>query len=350
MVLVCSLLTTGVRMLRREGRSLGNGLSLLAGLGALFLVALLFAALGLDMHRLYVITGVFLLPAAYLRFHFLCFLGYGRLYGRLSVRRRLDYMVVLGFGLVRGDQVPPLPASRLDRARTLRDQQTERHGRGPVLITSGGQGPDEDHAEAHAMAQYLIEPWASSHDILRECASRTTEQNLHYSHVIMERVTAGYRCAIVTSNFHSLRAGVLPRRVGVRGHALGAPTARYFLPSAMLREPAWSGARSIPMAYAAPCSWPSTCAWCRDRAARSTRTAGSAPEVPHDRRRAARQLLPLSSGSRQSPDLGSRAHHSTRRRPDRFTRARRSLGPLRRTGGRRGVRSPRGCAAWGVGA
>jgi uncharacterized SAM-binding protein YcdF (DUF218 family) len=40
----------------------------------------------------------------------------------------------------------------------------------------------------------------------------------------------------VTSDYHVLRAAMLARRVGLPAGATGAKTARYFLPSATLRE------------------------------------------------------------------------------------------------------------------
>jgi uncharacterized SAM-binding protein YcdF (DUF218 family) len=233
--LVCFLLANGVRMLRREGGGLGNRLSLLAGLGASCLTALMLTALALDIQGVYLVSCLLLLPAAYFGFLFSCFLIYGYLYGRLGTRGRLDYVVVLGSGLI-GSRVPPLLAGRLDRAHALYRQQIECHGSAPLLVTSGGQGPDEDLPEAHAMAGYLADHGVPDEHILREDASRTTEENLRFSKTIMEKAGSDYRCAIVTNNFHVLRAGFLARRVGVRGHALSAPTASYFLPSAMLRE------------------------------------------------------------------------------------------------------------------
>ena len=41
---------------------------------------------------------------------------------------------------------------------------------------------------------------------------------------------------IVTSDYHVLRAAILARRLGVPAQASGARTARYYWPSAMLRE------------------------------------------------------------------------------------------------------------------
>lgn len=173
--------------------------------------------------------------AGYIAFLFLCFLVYGAMYGRLRIRRRADYVVVLGSGLIGGTTVPPLLAGRLDRARK-EHARLSRKGRRPVMLTSGGQGPDEKLPESHAMADYLVAQGFPADLIEREDRSTTTDENLTFSKALMERANPDYRCVIVTNNYHVFRAAVTARRTGVRGHVIGAPTAAYFWPSAMIRE------------------------------------------------------------------------------------------------------------------
>ncbi len=109
-------------------------------------------------------------------------------------------------------------------------------GNPPVLITSGGQGPDEKLPESHAMADYLVERGFPAEHIEREDRSRTTEENLLFSKAIMEQAKPGYRCVVVTNNFHAFRAALMARKTGVDGHVFGSPTARYYWPSATIRE------------------------------------------------------------------------------------------------------------------
>ena len=66
--------------------------------------------------------------------------------------------------------------------------------------------------------------------------STTTLENLTFSRQIMLKDKPDYRCTIVTSNYHVLRAALYARRAKVNGQVLGAPTARYFWPNAFLRE------------------------------------------------------------------------------------------------------------------
>ncbi|WP_353946850.1 YdcF family protein [Streptomyces sp. HUAS MG91] len=229
------LIANGITMVRKEGRSPANLLSLGAGLALVALLALLGTALALHTHTLLVAAATATALCGYVAFLFLCFLVYGGLYARLRIRRRADFVVVLGSGLIGGTKVPPLLASRLERARK-EHARLSRRGRRPVLITSGGQGPDEKLPESHAMADYLTGEGFPADLITREDRSTTTDENLAFSKALMEKANPGYRCVIVTNNYHVFRAAVTARRTGVRGHVVGAPTASYFWPSAMLRE------------------------------------------------------------------------------------------------------------------
>ncbi|MFJ2791634.1 YdcF family protein [Streptomyces sp. NPDC087290] len=233
--LACCLLANGVVMVRKEGASPGNLLSLLSGTALLCLLALLVTAAVAQHGTLLVVAAAVAALAGYIGFLFLCYLGYAFVYGWLYVPRKADYVVVLGSGLVGGTTPPPLLTNRLDRGRQVYARLAAR-GRRPVLLVSGGQGPDEKVPESHAMADYLVEHGIPAAAIEREDRSTSTDENLRFSAEIMEKAHPRYRCVIVTSNYHALRAAVSARRAGVRGHVVGAPTAAYFWPSATIRE------------------------------------------------------------------------------------------------------------------
>ncbi|MFI6876320.1 YdcF family protein [Streptomyces sp. NPDC050400] len=234
-VLAGFLLANGVTMVRKEGRSLANLVSLGVGLALIVLIALLVAALVLHSRTLAAVAGTAVVLAGYVAFLFVCFLFYAALYQRLVFWRRGDFVVVLGSGLIGGSTVPPLLASRLEKGRK-EHTRLSRRGRRPVLIVSGGQGPDEELPESHAMADYLVERGFPADLIEREDRSTTTEENLTFSQALMHTKNPASRCVIVTSNYHAFRAAITARRVGVRGHVVGAPTASYFWPSAVIRE------------------------------------------------------------------------------------------------------------------
>ncbi|MFE4513988.1 YdcF family protein [Kitasatospora sp. NPDC056783] len=233
--LVWFLLANGMTMIRKEGRRPANLLSLLAGLGILGVIGLLIAAVIVHSRQLAALAGTAVLVVGYISFLFTCFVGYAFLYSRHRPRGKVDFVVVLGSGLIGGERVPPLLASRLNRGREVYEEQAAR-GNPPVLITSGGQGPDEKLPESHAMADYLVERGFPEEHIEREDRSRTTEENLLFSKAIMEQAKPDYRCVVVTNNFHAFRAALLARQTGVNGHVFGSPTARYYWPSATIRE------------------------------------------------------------------------------------------------------------------
>ncbi|MEU3480230.1 YdcF family protein [Streptomyces sp. NPDC033754] len=235
-VLAGLLCVNGVKMVRKEGRRPANLLSLLAGLGMFGVMGLMAAAVVTHSRALTVIAVTTLLVVGYVSFLFLCFVGYAFLYGRMRLRRDADYVVVLGSGLIGGRRVPPLLASRLDRGRQVYETLAARGGDAPVLIASGGQGPDEEVPESHAMADYLVERGFPAGAVVREDRSRTTEENMLFSKELMERDRPGSSCVIVTNNFHAFRAALMARRAGVDGQVVGSPTAAYFWPSATMRE------------------------------------------------------------------------------------------------------------------
>ncbi|MCT4354656.1 YdcF family protein [Streptomyces sp. Je 1-79] len=234
-VLAGLLCANGVKMVRKEGRQPANLLSLLAGLGMFGVMGLTVAAAVTGSPTLGLIAVTTLLVLGYVSFLFVCFVGYAFLYGRMPLHGDADFVVVLGSGLIGGRRVPPLLASRLERGREVYGSLAAR-GRPPVLITSGGQGPDEEVPESHAMAEYLVERGFPEDRILREDRSRTTEENMLFSRELMEEVLPGAECVIVTNNFHAFRASLTARRAGVNGQVVGSPTAAYFWPTATIRE------------------------------------------------------------------------------------------------------------------
>lgn len=243
LVLGVASLANGILMLRREGRSPAHLLSLGFGVGVLCYCALIFVLWWIDARHADVALDLFLwivalgVPLGYLAFVFVAFVGYGLLYGWVAGRwaRPVDAVIVLGAGLS-GEHVTPLLASRLERGRQALERSRAR-GRDTHLICSGGQGPDEVVAEAVAMADYLVEHGVDRDLLWIEDASTSTEENLRFSaRVAAEHGVESGRFAVVTNDFHVLRAALLLRRWGLDGHGLGARTARYFWPSAILRE------------------------------------------------------------------------------------------------------------------
>ncbi|MEV7446398.1 YdcF family protein [Streptomyces sp. NPDC091204] len=230
------LVRNGVTMVRKEGLRPANLLSLLAGLAIFALIALLVLVGVVGSPVLGGIAGTLTVVAGYVSFVFFCFLGYAFLYGRIKVRGDVDHVVMLGSGLIGGDRVPPLLASRLRKGQQIYEGQLARGGRPPLLIVSGGKGSDEKVSEARAMADWLIAEGVPAEHVVLEDRSTTTEENMRFSRELMEAHDPGYRCVVVTNNFHAFRAAMLARKTGVNGQVLGSPTAKYYWPSATIRE------------------------------------------------------------------------------------------------------------------
>lgn len=239
LALVAALLVNGVLMVRREGRTLGNLLSGLTGLG-------LAGAMGVSVWSVFIDQGLSLalsmwiiLAVAWLGFLFTCMVVYQAVYAAWAGQRsRPDFIVTLGSGLVRG-KVGRLLGNRVRRGVQIAEQWRVR-GHEPVLIMSGGQGHDEPRSEAEAMGEFAHQELAvPSQQLVLENRSTTTEENLRFTEELVRadpRLGADARGLAVTSNFHVLRAAELARRQGFAVQVTGAPVAWYYWPSAMLRE------------------------------------------------------------------------------------------------------------------
>ena len=141
--------------------------------------------------------------------------------------KKLNYIVVLGAGLL-GKKVTPLLASRINRGIEIYHKNPD-----SKLIMSGGQGPDEEIPESHAMAAYAEEHGVPKSDIIIEDRSKTTNQNLKFSHQLMKPNST---FCIVTNSYHVYRALVLAKRQGLQCIGYGAKTKWYFTLNAFIRE------------------------------------------------------------------------------------------------------------------
>lgn len=225
------LIWNGVVMLRNEGRSLGNLMSLVLGLLLLVLPGLA-VALALTFNAWAVgFAALMFFLCSYFGVVFIVFISYAVAYGRMPSRTAPAGVVVLGSRLING-KVPPLLRNRLDRALEIYNGTSPR----PVLIPSGGQGHDESRAEGVAMGEYLLDSGVAPSDLLVEDKARNTEENLQFSARLFAGSGRSGALVAVTNNYHVLRAALLARSLKLDAEVVGAPTARYYLPSAFLRE------------------------------------------------------------------------------------------------------------------
>lgn len=242
------LIANGIEMRRKEGGSLSNVLSGLLGVG--LLVLMVWCVKGLfSPFEPWAVVGISLtMVLGWLSFGFLGYLASVLAVHRAKPLPGEHQIIVLGSALVHG-KVPRLLANRLDRSidQWRTDDAAGFHS---VIIPSGGKGEDEPRAEGEAMANYLIEHGIPGECIVVEDKAANTDENISLSRELMPAEVASTSVrrtiasrqshnppvVVATSSYHAVRAAELCRRQGVRARVLGAPTATYFLPSAMLRE------------------------------------------------------------------------------------------------------------------
>ncbi|MBO0852271.1 MAG: YdcF family protein [Nocardia sp.] len=235
-----ALLANGFVVVRREGIGVATVVAPAVGLGLLVLsMAIRDVARPADdaPAALSACAGVIVILGGFLMLQLLTFLGYTLACARRPRRADNAAIVVLGCGLD-GARVTPLLAARLDRAIGAYRRDIAA-GADPLIVTSGGQGPDEAVPEADAMADYLVAAGIPAECIVRERASRTTEENLRYSEIALREHglnPADAPITVVTSDFHVPRAALLCRRVRLGTRVIGGRTASYFLLTAYLRE------------------------------------------------------------------------------------------------------------------
>ncbi|KRC27457.1 YdcF family protein [Acidovorax sp. Root219] len=145
----------------------------------------------------------------------------------------LKAIIVLGSGTPNGQPSPALRA-RLDKAREL----AAAHPAAWVVV-SGGVDFGETASEGRIMGDYLRAQGMAAERILQEERSTSTELNLRYSLPLLQAKGLGLTSpmAVVTSDFHTVRAQRIARRIGyTQSVVAGAPTPLYLRYNAWLRE------------------------------------------------------------------------------------------------------------------
>ena len=234
------LIYNGVILLKREGRSKTNYLSM--GLG--FLILLFFGIVALRLtntsdlfytNHLINLIFLFILYSYFIfGFAFAGFLLYSILYLIIPKKKHYDFIIIHGAGLLDGEKVTPLLKRRIDKAVEAYHNSKNPHIK---IIASGGQGVDEKISEAQAITNYLLTETDVPRDaIILEDQSRTTYENLLYSKKLGEKLVASPQFLFVTNDYHVFRTSTYARKLKMKGDGLGCRTAGYYIPSAFIRE------------------------------------------------------------------------------------------------------------------
>ncbi|MGT2948634.1 YdcF family protein [Streptococcus devriesei] len=233
------LIYNGFILLKREGRSKTNFLSLFLGIAILgfFLFVYLGSSFLKNLSQnslLYFLY--FLLIFTFLLFgmSFVAFMLYSILYLIIPKNKHYDFIIIHGAGLRNGKEVTPLLQKRIDKALEVFRKSSNPKAK---LIASGGQGPDEKISEARAIAAYIRQQGdIPSNKVLLEEKSRSTYQNLLFSKELAEKEMSHPRFLFVTNAYHVFRTSVYAHGLHMSGDGLGCSTAAYYIPSAFIRE------------------------------------------------------------------------------------------------------------------
>lgn len=134
----------------------------------------------------------------------------------------VDYAVVLG-AKVREDGPSISLMDRIQGAYAYLNDHP-----GVIAVVSGGQGADEHMTEAQCMFDELTAMGIPAGRILLEEKSSNTRENLMFSLDVIQEKT-GVRpdkLAIVSSEYHLLRAGMVAKNCGVEAVGVPARTSR----------------------------------------------------------------------------------------------------------------------------
>ena len=219
----------GIKVIKHEGLKLTNLLSLIFAIGLfifLFVGPIFVKSSNKIMTSLYAVISfaVFYLLSVLASYCLSAFLNTFHLFKK----RKLDYIIVLGAG-IKGEQVPPLLASRIDQGIEILKKNPK-----ALLIMSGGQGKGEDIPEGEAMARYAINKGIDESKIIIENKSTNTKENLLFSSKLMTKESP--RVGFVTTSYHVFRALILAKDLGIRCIGFGSVTKWYFTLNALIRE------------------------------------------------------------------------------------------------------------------
>ncbi|WP_222124738.1 YdcF family protein [Bacillus pumilus] len=227
------LLYNGIKVRKLEGKKFANSLTLIVLVSLILYIVCIailnnyqyirevgFISIGITIVYTYFIVHIIVFVNTY-------FLQ------KLPIIERPDFIVVLGSGLI-NDKVPPLLASRIDKAIEIRNKYENNES--IKIIFSGGQGEDESLPEGKAMANYAKQKGLNDNVIIEETRSKTTEENILYSKDIMSRLSKNYKAVLVSSNFHILRASLIAKEMGLKIYGYGSKTKLYFWINAFIRE------------------------------------------------------------------------------------------------------------------
>lgn len=126
----------------------------------------------------------------------------------VSPKDNLDYVIVLGAGLVGETPSNPLRA-RITEAYTYAINNPD-----TVIVASGGQGFGESISEAECIKRELVKKGIDENRIILENKSTSTIENLRFSKPLIGDDDASV--GIITNSFHEYRAMMIAKKEGYK--------------------------------------------------------------------------------------------------------------------------------------
>lgn len=233
------LIWNGIIVWRRESHSLANLLTLIIGVFLLIYPLLSFLFFRKIIPKPYnlMIEHFTEMGAFYMISIFLIFSLSVWICNFYRPKPDKDFIIILGAGLLNGNEVSPLLASRIDRAIDFYQTQINSGQKHPLIICSGGQGGDERIPEGVAMRDYVLQKNINPDDVVAEDKSVNTIQNFAFSKKIVDRYRLDPNNGIfVSNNYHIYRASDYAKSAGMKISGIGSKTSGFFLPNAIIRE------------------------------------------------------------------------------------------------------------------
>ena len=138
--------------------------------------------------------------------------------------------VVLGCR-VYGERASLSLVERLEAAYAYLEKNPE-----AVCVVSGGQGVGEDISEAECMYRWLVAKGIAEERIYKEEKSTSTDENIAFSKEVIDENGLNPNIAIVTSEYHSYRAGIIAQENDMSFGIVPGQTAIWLFPTFYVRE------------------------------------------------------------------------------------------------------------------
>lgn len=105
-----------------------------------------------------------------------------------------------------------------------------------ACIVTGGKGDDENISEAECMYRWLLDKRIEAERIYKEDRATSTKENILYAKEMIEENDLNSNIAVITSDYHTYRAEITAKEVGLGFGSSPSHTSIWIFPSFYIRE------------------------------------------------------------------------------------------------------------------